>query len=838
MLKKVSLMFLWSLWFFTVWAQVQSPAEFLGYDLGEQFTYHHRVIDYFEHVAETSPQVRLVPYGETYEGRPLVVSFITSEANMARLETLRLNNLYHTGLVEGTPTEEQLPIVWLAYNVHGNEAVSSEASMAMLYDLIMADTAQWLKDVIVVIDPCVNPDGRDRYTNWYRQAAATHINPHPESYEHHEPWPGGRFNHYLFDLNRDWCWQTQQESRHRIALYQQWMPHVLVDFHEMGPNSPYFFGPAAEPYHEVITSWQRRFQEKVGENNAHYFDQNSWLYFTREIFDLLYPSYGDTWSTYNGASGFTYEQGGSGSAGRALIVASEDTLTLSDRIAHHLTSGWATVETAHRNRAELLQEFNRYFETAQTTPEGKYKSYVIKIGEDPERVEALLGLLDGQQIQYGYPENGKEIYLGYDYKALTEKTFTLEKEDIVISAYQPQSRFVQVLMEPNTYLEDSVTYDLTAWALPYAYGVEAYAVEERIDLKKRSVTFPLREQQSTGRNPYAWAIRWKNAGDVRFLAALLREGIVARYASEPFSISNQEFDQGTLLITRTDNPNPKTNETVLQIAKTHNQELIPLKSGLVEKGKDMGSGSMRFVAPPRIALVNGPGVAPSAFGELWHFFERELEYPVDVLKTDYFSQVDLSVYDVLILASGSYRRFDDQILRYVRNGGKVIALERAISTFTASPGEEDAPTELGRALQEQEEETEEIDREEVVHQRYADRERYSLSDFVAGSIYRITLDPTHPLAFGEDSHIHVIKRNSTPYPYLSEEGSNVGTFQGDAHASGFTGYRLRKRLENTLAIGIEPVGSGTMIYFVDSPIFRQFWYSGKLLLGNAVFLVE
>ena len=240
-------------------------------------------------------------YGETNEGRDLVLTYISSPENLANLETIRLNNLAMAGLSKGNaaPATNKTPtIVWLSYNVHGNETSSSEAAMLTLYALVDPSntrTKEWLQNTVVIMDPCINPDGRDRYVNWFNSVVGGKYNADPASREHSEPWPGGRSNHYNFDLNRDWAWQTQVESRYRLQKYNQWMPQVHVDFHEQGVNNPYYFAPAANPYHEVITQWQKDFQLLIGKNNAFYFDQNGWLFFTKENFDLLYPSYGDTY---------------------------------------------------------------------------------------------------------------------------------------------------------------------------------------------------------------------------------------------------------------------------------------------------------------------------------------------------------------------------------------------------------------------------------------------------------------------------------------------------------------------------------------------------------------
>jgi len=306
---------------------IKSPSEFLGYELGTQFTRHYEVVDYYEYLAEVAnDRVKLTEYGQTNERRPLVLAYVSSADNISNLETIRAEHLKST---EGE-SKASKAIVWLSYNVHGNESVSTEASMQTTYELLTSKS-DYLENTIVIIDPCINPDGRDRYSNWYNQYKNVPHQIDPNSKEHHEGWWNGRSNHYMFDLNRDWAWLTQVESKKRIKFYNKWMPHVHVDFHEQGVNDPYYFAPAAEPYHEVITKFQIDFQKTIGKNHAKYFDANGWFYFTKERFDLFYPSYGDTYPTYNGAIGMTYEQGGSGRAGLGIITRNGDTLTLKDR---------------------------------------------------------------------------------------------------------------------------------------------------------------------------------------------------------------------------------------------------------------------------------------------------------------------------------------------------------------------------------------------------------------------------------------------------------------------------------------------------------------------------
>src|SRR5690606_25608679 len=262
--------------------------------------------------------------------------------------------------------------------------------MQTIYDLLTEKSA-YLENTVVIIEPCINPDGRDRYVNWYYQYKNSPNNVDPNSKEHHEGWWNGRSNHYMFDLNRDWAWLTQVESQQRLKIYNRWLPHVHVDFHEMGVDNPYYFSPAAEPFHEVVTDFQREFQTVIGKNHAKYFDARGWFYFTKEVFDLLYPSYGDTYPTYNGSIGMTYEQGGSGRAGLAIKTGIGDTLTLKDRIAHHLTTGLSTVEIASRDADRLNREFKKFYQNKNF----KYKSYILQ--GNPDKLEALGKLLKAHE---------------------------------------------------------------------------------------------------------------------------------------------------------------------------------------------------------------------------------------------------------------------------------------------------------------------------------------------------------------------------------------------------------------------------------------------------------
>lgn len=821
--------------------QTQHPEEFLGYKIGERFTPYHRVHQYMQHVASTNDRVEITTYGESYEGRPLVAMFVSSAANIQKLERIRRSNLQRTGLVEGTPTEA-IPIIWMSYNVHGNEAVGAETAMKTLWELIDPEnvtTKSYLENTVVVIDPCLNPDGQERYVNWYNQWASRRIQPDPQALEHQEPWPGGRPNHYLYDLNRDWAWQVQQESQHRAALYNRWMPQVHVDFHEQGINSPYYFAPAAEPVHEFVSPFQREFQEIVGRNNAKYFDENAWMYFTREVFDLFYPSYGDSWPMFNGAIGMTYEQAGSGRAGLGIETAIGDTLTLTDRILHHHTAGLATIEMTSVHADRLVKEFSAYFADNNSNPPGPYKTYVIKSGDTPDRVARLRELLDRNGIRYGQAVNRSGLR-GFDYFTGESALFAIEEDDIIISAHQPKAVLVQTLFEPNPKLSDTLTYDITSWALPYAFGLQSYALDSPLAVDTAKIESSVVENSEQG-NPLAYFIRWNATAHPRFLSALLHAGIRVRVAERAFSLAEQDYAAGTLIVARSGNERKADfHATVVRLANAHNITLHAAATGYMDAGRDFGSSNVKAITPPKVAVLSGQGVSSLRFGEVWHFFEQELEYPISVLDIRQFGSLDLSKYNTIILPAGSYNGIGsagfEKLDAWVSGGGKLIAVESAVDFLASKEG-------YGLSVyltDEEKKAAEKLAEQQAAQDRiaaYGDRDRLRISNSVAGAIFQVKVDHTHALAYGTDGTYFTLRNSGRRYGYL-KNGINVGIIPDwQHHRAGFVGYKAQSRIAESLVFGVQPRGRGQVVYLADNPLFRGFWEQGKLMMSNAVFMV-
>ncbi|QLG46394.1 M14 family zinc carboxypeptidase [Costertonia aggregata] len=812
--------------------ELQSPSQFLGYELGTRFTRHHQVVDYYEYVAKTAPgHMQLMEYGKTNEKRPLLLAYVSSETNMKDLDNIRKEHIKNT-TGESNPSKA---IVWLSYNVHGNESVSTEASMQTLYELLTSKS-DYLENTIVIMDPCINPDGRDRYVNWYNQYKNTPNNIDPNSIEHHEGWWSGRSNHYMFDLNRDWAWLTQVESQQRLKQFNKWLPHVHVDFHEQGVDNPYYFAPAAEPFHEVITPFQREFQTTIGKNHAKYFDANGWFYFTKEVFDLFYPSYGDTYPTYNGGIGMTYEQGGSGRAGLGVLTSIGDTLTLNDRISHHHTTGLSTVEVAANNAEKLNTEFKKFYQNKDF----KYKSYVLS--GDKDKLTALKRLLIQHDIEYGV--SNAESVRGFDYKLGRNTSLRNSEGSLVVSTNQPKGTLVKVLFEPNAKLTDSLTYDITAWSLPYAYGLDAIASESLVPATMTSGKsnskvedkivdiYAGKPRTQINENAYAYITDWNSMDDARFLTDLIKNKIRVRKANKPFKIDGKPFKRGSLIITKADNQNHKDFVgTLKSVLRNSFVELTSTNTGFVEQGKDFGSSYVEVIPDSKVAVLSGEPTSTLRFGEIWHFFEQQLHYPITVIDTDYMNRVDFSAYDILILPDGyGYQQFLKKdklsdLKEWVANGGKLIAMGGAIKGIDGEKGFKIKTKKI------------EKDTTKIEIRIHEQTQRENIKQAITGAIFKTKVDTTHPLAYGYDNTYFTLKLGADTYDYL--ENGNVVYLDADTMpVAGFAGSEAQKKIGKTLIYGVENHGKGKVIYMVDNPLFRGFWENGKLFFANALFMVN
>jgi len=817
--------------------EVPSPAQLLGYELGEHFTTVAGISHYFSALAEASELVSVHSYGITMEGRPLIQVLVASPANRARLEEiLDLNReltLPETSEARASEIISTNPaVVYLSYGVHGNEASSSEAALWTAYDLARGvdPVASALDSVLVIIDPMVNPDGRDRYVNFFRQARGLEPNPNRNTREHREPWPGGRPNHYLFDLNRDWAWMSQPETKARLATWDRWNPQIHADLHEMGSNSSYFFFPAAKPinpiYPEHILEWGRR----LGDGNARAFDEEGWLYYTAQGFDLFYPGYGDSWPSLLGGIGMTYEQAGGGGAG--LVVERDDgtSLTLRDRASHHWVASKATIRTAAEGRTDLLQGYAAFH---RNVDEGIPEILLVPGGE-PGRVLALVKHLQAQGIRVERAQEGfraqAEPHKGFENRqSFPEGTF-------LVRAKQPRGRLAGALLMPEHLLKGESSYDITAWALPYAYGVEAHSVTGRLQGSWAPVgEVSLHgEDQSVAGRPYGYLLTPgfdMMPGLVQFLKA---EG---RAYSQPdtFRLDGTLYPQGTLFLPRGRNENlgQKVRDAGLQ------PFVVPVTTGLTETGADLGTGSAGFVTLPKVAVATGEGVSSTSYGAHWFFLERTLKLPFDAINLSSLGSADLTDYDVLVVPEGRGlqgvlgERGMEALQSWLRGGGTLVA----VGSSAQALGQEIGELELREADEEELERDEELakalrTREEREDDRWAQA--------VPGSIMKVTLDPRHPLAAGAsadglDAEMFVLSRGRAFEP--ADGFESVAFFpEGLEKISGVISEESLKRLDRSTWLAQVGVGRGSLILFVEDPLFRMFWYSGFQLYANALLI--
>lgn len=808
MISKISLFVFLFLLNANALSQTQfSPKEFLGYDIGQRFTRHHEVVNYFQALEKAFPtNLKVEKYGKTYENRDLILAYIGTSENLQKLEQIRANHV-------NVDKDENIAIVWLSYNVHGNESSGTEAAMETAFRLL-TDRKQLLKNTIVIMDPCLNPDGRERYVNYYYQYGNKIPDTKKFTAEHNEPWPSGRPNHYLFDLNRDWAWMTQIETQQRLVKFNNWLPHVHVDFHEQAIDEPYYFPPAAEPYHQVITKWQRDFQKDIGKKHASEFDKHKWLYFSKEVFDLLYPSYGDTYPMYSGSIGMTYEQGGSGRAGLSVLTKVGDTLELKDRVLHHVTTGLSTVELSSEKADKLIKEYQNF----RKENKFKYKTYVLSGSQ--ELLEPLHNKLQVNGIKMeSAPEN--TVVKSYNYQTGKVENYTLKKGDILVSIDQEKGTLATVLLEPKTHLSDSLTYDITAWNLPFAYGVDAYASESKITGKPLAKSDPIKNEIQ--RNCFAYLVRWNSLKSAKFLTDLQSNGIKVSYHDQTFKLNNQKFEPGTLIINRGENQCADFDEKVISIADMHQVQLSSTVTGYVDEGLDFGSSHVKPISQKKVGLIMGDNASSLSVGEVWHFFEQQLNTNIHLI---WESDLESALEDIntLVIPEGTYQLSTNESLKnWIEKGGNLIVLGVAASSF-----ESDELDFFGIKSKENSDTT-------PKELSYSSVERNEISKAIIGAIFNCELDKTHPLNFGFDRY-ETLRQSAENYS-MSKGLKLVGLDKSPKALNGFVGSEVNEMQSNSTIAGVQEIGSGQVVFLFDNPLFRGFWERGKLLFSNAVYLV-
>ncbi|MFQ5746413.1 MAG: M14 family zinc carboxypeptidase [Gemmatimonadota bacterium] len=811
-----------------------SPRDILGVDLGESFTSAEEALEYAERLATASPRVRLLRYGETPEGRALALLVLASEAHLGELDAILARNaeLVDPSLpaVRASAIARANPaVVWLSYGVHGDESASTEAALWTAWDLATS-ASDALDSLVVVIDPVVNPDGRDRYVLWYRGVRGVRPNPHPEAREHAPPWPGGRTNHYLFDLNRDWTWATQPETRARLTEWTRWNPQVHVDFHEMGPTSTYFFFPATRPINAIYPDYTLRWAEYFGRQNAAEFDRRRWLYFTGETFDLLYPGYGDTWPSLVGAIGMTYEQAGSRRAGLAFERPDGSVLTLADRAEHHRVAGLTTLRAAARRKTDLLLEFAAFHRGLLEDP----RDVLIVPGPRPEAARALVLTLLQQGIRVDRSTRpfraSAEPHPGFDRRqAFPIGTYR-------VSSVQPRGRLALTLLQPETLFDSAGTqhsYDITAWSLPYAFGVEAHTSPPVRDGAFRPLERwePAGSSASVAPRPYGYLVPpvIEASGP---LFRYLSDGGRAFALGEGVTIDDRAWPAGTVFL-------PDDDSAAARLAAAGFSDLAaPVQTGLTASGIDLGSDRALRLRAPRIGLVGGRGMQSTSYGAAWFLLENVLRIPFDGLG----SGADIrepAEYDVLVLPDGrpssAFRPADaERLERWVRDGGVLVASggsARWVAEAIASVAVRRADsTDLSDA---------ERTRRGLRTRKERESDRWEGS--VTGTILPVRLDEGNPLAWGaglgnDRGALYVLHVEDLAFE-PSDDYETVAAFEeGVDVVSGVMSERKRSEISASSWLVTRRLGRGRVILFADDPLFRLMWRSTFGLFVNALLL--
>lgn len=839
--------------------EVPKLLDVIGHEHGAMVSSAAEITEFMRALAAHDPsRMRVETYGETWQGRELTFAVISSPENIARLDAIKAD-LATLGRGQSLPQEslDATPaVVWLSYGVHGDEITPPDSALFMAYHLIAAqndalvDTI--LANTIIIIDPSQNPDGRDRFVHSF--ASALGLEPQSDRYsvEHDQPWPRGRFNHYLFDLNRDWFAMTQPESKGKVAAVLQWNPVIYVDSHEMGGDNSYYFPPAARPFNPNITGEQRGRQVQLGRNMASWFDRFGEPYFTREVFDAFYPGYGDMWPTLNGAIAMTFEQ----ASPRGLVFARRDggMLTYAHGVRNNVLTSLATLETVAQNKNSFLSDYAAFRRSAideSTRASDRY--VVLDLSERRYEAEALARRLAAQGIAVQRVPAGSQ-----------QCRATYADGAIIIDMAQPQGRLIKTLLSKSTPLaEDFVAeqesrrdrglnhelYDVTAWSLPLMDGVSATQCN-RVDLgDAASVTAeePISALIS-GTGSFGYIVPWTDGGQARLVIAALEAGLNGKSTDTPFVKNGRTYPSGSVVFEAAKNERSLSSD-LSELAREIGAEIVPIANSWVEDGPNFGSSSFAALKMPRIAMAWGNGTSPTSAGNTRYVLEQQLGLPVAPIRVSTMARADLSLYDVLIIPDtygGMTRQMGsaDPLKEFVREGGVLLAIATGVSELAhedvallstkleLAATDEEAPSEDDSARAPGINFASLGEYEEHIHDHRARPED------IPGVLVRTVANTDHWLASGYTSATALVTGREIYRPLNEADGNNVFRFEGadDLLVSGYLWEENRLQLAYKPFVMAERQGDGVVIGFTQSPTTRAYLNGLNLLLANAVVL--
>jgi len=825
-------------------ASITSPAEYLGYELGQEYTFHYQVMGYLENLAEESDKITFHEYARTYENRSVNYVIITSSENHDNLESIKERNYQLANDPASVKVGEDPVVVWMSYNVHGNEPSSSEAAMQTAYRLVAStddETKNWLDNAVIIIDPMINPDGRDRYVYWYKSSQANMLNTNWEDLEHDEIWPGGRTNHYWFDLNRDWVWLIHPESRGRINVYQQWMPQVHIDFHEQGFNNNYFTMPGTTPRNHELPDAYETWADVFGKGAIEEFDKAKVNFETRERFDFFYPGYGSSYPSIMGGIGMLAEQGGHSRGGRAVETNDGFVLTLRQRVFDHYKNGVSIVKTSAENRAALLN----YFKDArsQSAQKGNTKAYILPNNSNDYTYD-VINLMLKHNVQVEQSTEDFIVRNASNYWDGNSANRSFSEGDFIIKTDQPAHLFINTLFRRQLEIRDSVMYDMSTWSVPLAYNLDAGWTTTDVRVNTDRVYEPVSHPMGVVNNEagYAYVIDWEQRHAPKALAKLWDYGYKVRSAQKGFTRLGNEFSKGSLvvLVGRNLDKSDRIHADMATIAAENDVMIYGFDTGRMDEGSDLGSPSMRPIEEPKVALMMDSPFNSYTAGQLWYLFDQWTEFGVSRIRSDRFNSIDLNSYDV-ILMPGMWGNggFDESAVERLKNwvsaGGTLIGTEGTGAWLT-----EGRSGISGASLFEvDEDEDESDDVPSVAYTRYEDREDTSGLRRIPGSAFKGTIDNSHPLAFGMKDRMYSLKFGSNSI-VPDESFHTVGFYQKDANevlASGYASNENKANAAGNAFAVVDDMGAGQVVILLDNTQYRMFWVGPARLIQNAVMLL-
>jgi hypothetical protein len=816
-------------------AAIPTPESVLGFEVGEWHVRHDQLVRYMEVLSEASPRFSLQMTGRTHEQRPLLLVTVTAEANQSDLETLRQQHLEHAwnGAAQPGPL-----VLWFGYSIHGNEASGSNAALLMAYHLAASQDPQLLarlESTVILIDPSLNPDGLGRFAHWANTNRSKNLIGDRNNREHNEEWPGGRFNHYWFDLNRDWLLLTHPESRARVSVLRQWQPNVITDFHEMGSDSTYFFQPGVPERQNPLTP-DENFQltARLATYHGRAFDQIGQLYFSKEQFDDFYYGKGSTYPDIQGMVGILFEQA---SARGHLMDTDNGPLSFETAVRNHFTTSISTLDGATDLAAELKAYQQRFFR--QVADEARQaQSYLFGDRHDPGRTRPMADIL----IQHGI-----EVHELSDEHRQDGIEFS-PGSAFVVPGDQRQQRLVEAVFERRTSFKDSTFYDVSAWTFPLAFDLPAVAVRKPKSLAGDAYTGAPVPAAVPEPGAYAYAFEWTHYSAARSLQRLLDAGLRPRVATDELVASTthgeRRFSRGTIVIPVGSQTDPGALMPILErIASEDGVPVLSITTGLSRSGSDLGSPSLRPLEPIRPLLITGAGVSATEAGEVWHLMDTRIGLAPVMVEKSRLERVDLSDYTHVLMVDGGGDLDPvqtDRLKQWVQHGGVLVTTRDAAAWATTAmikaKDDGDAPIDPQEVPPKEDQQSPQKTNE---RRAYGDFDDDYSKTVIGGAIVRGDVDITHPMAYGYTrSEMPLFRRGTTALEPSENPYETVIRYAQQPLIAGFLGDERRQQLAGSGALIASKFGRGAVIRMADNPNFRGVWYGTNRLYFNALFLAQ